>query len=241
MTVCHPELWAAVPVKSFGRAKQRLIGLLSGEERQALARAMLDDVVSALACAASLAGVAVITADAEAAGMARAAGASIILDADERGETAAVTRAGRRFEGMGIRAMLVIPADVPLITPADVDALVSAHRCASSPSLTLVPAGGDGGTNALVCSPPCVIPFAFGEDSFRRHRDAARARGIEPMMARIESIGCDIDRPGDLVSFLERPSATRTYRYLAAIDASRRLQLACEKAADRLHTEPSVY
>ena len=239
MKVLDGGLWALVPVKSFGRAKQRLVGLLSSEERQALARAMLEDVLSALVRAPSLAGVAVATSHVDAADMARAAGAAVIADPDEAGESAAVTRAARNFENMGHQGMLVIPADVPLITSADVEAVIAAHRAA--PALTLVPASADRGTNALVCSPPCVIPFAFGEESFDRHREAAWARGIEPVIVNVEGIGCDIDRPGDLASFLRRPSATRTYRYLAGINASRRLQVTCEKAGDMLCTEQSLH
>lgn len=227
-------LCAVVPVKSFDRAKQRLGGLLSCEEREALAHAMLKDVLSALADAPSLAGMTVITGDAQANAMARAAGARIIADADDAGETAAVTLAARHLADMGHESILVIPADVPLITPADIEALIAAHRPA--PSLTLVPATGDGGTNALVCSPPQLIPFAFGEGSFRKHGDGARARGIDPVILHLDRLGCDIDRPDDVASFLLRPSATHTYRYLSAIKVPERLRFAREKPGDILRT-----
>ncbi|HJQ63187.1 MAG TPA: 2-phospho-L-lactate guanylyltransferase, partial [Burkholderiales bacterium] len=224
-----------VPVKSFARAKQRLGGLLSCEEREALAHAMLKDVLSALADAPSLAEIAVITGDAEANAMARAAGARVIADTDDAGETAAVTLAAQRLSVTGHQGIVIVPTDVPLITSADIEALAAAHRPA--PSLTLVPATGDGGTNALVCSPPQLIPFAFGEDSFRKHGDAARARGIDPVILHLERLGCDIDRPEDVASFLLRASATHTYRYLSAIKVPERLRFAREKAGDILRAE----
>jgi 2-phospho-L-lactate guanylyltransferase len=228
-------LWAVVPVKLFGRTKRRLIPLLSSQERQALARAMLEDVLSALARAPSLAGVAVITGDADAAAMAHAAGALVIADTDNAGTTAAVTIAAQHLEGMGHEGMLVVPADVPLMTPADVETLVAAHRVA--PSITLVPASVDGGTNALACSPLRAVPFAFGEDSFCRHRDAARARDIEPVIVNLERMGHDIDRPDDVTSFLLHPSPTHTYRYLMEINVSERLHCAQRNVRDVLRAE----
>jgi 2-phospho-L-lactate guanylyltransferase len=77
-----------------------------------------------------------------------------------------------------------------------------------------------------------VVPFAFGEDSFRRHREAARARGIEPVILNLERIGHDLDRPDDVMSFLLHPSPTHTYRYLTGIRVSERLQCAHQNLCD---------
>lgn len=213
---------AVVPVKMFGLAKERLGSILSRDQRGALTRAMLEDVLLALTRAPSLDGIAVVTGDAAAAAIARAAGALVIADAENAGTTAAVTAAARHLERSGRRGMLVIPADVPWITSEDVESILAAHRPA--PAVTLVPASNDGGTNALACSPLGAIAFSFGEDSFRRHCEAARTRGIEPGILEIERIGHDIDRPGDLASFLRRPSLTQTHALLARIRFSERLQ-----------------
>jgi 2-phospho-L-lactate guanylyltransferase len=221
MSASH-GLWAVVPVKLFARTKQRLMPQLASDEREALARAMLADVLSALAGTQSLAGILVITGDAHAAAMARAAAALILADTENAGTTAAVTLAAAHLAAAGRDGMLVIPADVPLITPADVELIVAAHSAA--PSVTLVPASIDGGTNALACSPPDAVPVCFGNDSLRRHREAARARGIEPQILPLEHLGNDIDRPGDLVTFLLRPSPTRSYAYLTTIGIAERLR-----------------
>jgi hypothetical protein len=57
------DLWAVVPVKERDRAKERLAPLLPPEMRQALALAMLEDVLAALTSAAGLAGLLVVTVD----------------------------------------------------------------------------------------------------------------------------------------------------------------------------------
>lgn len=217
-------LWAVVPVKLFARTKRRLAPHLASHERAALARAMLADVLSALAGTHSLAGIMVITGDADAAAMAHAAGAFVLADAGDAGTAAAVTLAAAHLAAAGRDGMLVIPADVPLITPTDVGMIVAAQRAA--PSVTLVPASVDGGTNALACSPPGAVPICFGDDSLRRHREAARACGIEPQILLLEHLGHDIDRPDDLAIFLLRPSPTQSYAYLTTSGIAERLRRA---------------
>jgi 2-phospho-L-lactate guanylyltransferase len=223
-------LWAVVPVKLFARTKRRLMPLLARHERGALARAMLADVLFALVRTHSLAGIMVITGDADAAAMAHAAGAFVLADAGNAGTTAAVTMAARHLAGVGRDGMLVIPADVPLITPADVEMIVVAHRAA--PSVTLVPASIDGGTNALACSPPGAVQVCFGDNSLRQHREAAWARGIEPQILKLEHLGHDIDRPVDLATFLLRPSPTRSYAYLTTNGIAERLRRAHRNRRD---------
>jgi 2-phospho-L-lactate guanylyltransferase len=213
MTKPRSGLWAVVPVKLFAESKQRLATLLDRDQRIALVRAMLEDVLAGLTQSPALAGVLVITGDGEAAAIARAMGALVIADDENAGTSAAATRAARHLAASGSPGMLVVPADVPLITPADVDTIVAVHR--NAPAVTLVPASMDGGTNALACSPPDALPLCFGEESYTRHRDAALAHGIEPQTVRLPRIGRDIDRPEDVADFLLHPSPTRTYACLS--------------------------
>lgn len=215
------KLRAIVPVGPFAQAKRRLAPCLAPRERSAFARAMLEDVLTALQRAPSLAGIVVVTGDAEAASLAHAAGASVLADSENAGINAAVESAARHLVREGRYGMLVIPADVPLITAEDIESIAAAHRAA--PSVTLVRAGIDGGTNALACSPPDAMAFRFGEDSFRRHQEAARTCGIEPQVLQLVRIERDIDRPEDLAAFLVRPSATRSHACLSMNGIAERL------------------
>ncbi|MNT18973.1 2-phospho-L-lactate guanylyltransferase [compost metagenome] len=90
--------------------------------------------------------------------------------------------------------------------------------------MTLVAASDDGGTNTLVCSPPLVIPLAFGTDSFRRHRQAALRADIEPRVLTLPRIALDIDRPADLHAILAQPNRTRTQSCLHASGVAERLR-----------------
>ena len=93
------DLWAVVPVKERDRAKERLAPLLPPEMRQALALAMLDDVLAALAAASGLAGVIVVTVDREARRLALGYGARILEDGARDGHTGAVAAAARAARG----------------------------------------------------------------------------------------------------------------------------------------------
>ena len=215
-------LWAVVPVKRRADAKRRLMPLLASDERAALAHAILQDVLSAVTRARALAGIVMITGEPSAAALAKAAGIRVIEDLEDAGMVPTLTKAGRQLAQEGRDGMLIIPADVPLITAADIETLASTHRAA--PSVTLVPACGDGGTNALCCSPPAVVRLYFAEgDSFRKHQDEARASGIAPQILRLERIEQDIDRPADVAAFMQHPSATRSYAYLSDIGIAQRL------------------
>jgi hypothetical protein len=105
---------------------------------------------------------------------------------------------------------------------------LAAHRVA--PAFTIVPAHDDLGSNTIVCSPPDVVPLRFGEDSFYPHLDAARDRGIDPLIIRLPGIGIDIDHPIDLVTFLRLspPVPTRTLAFLEQSGIAGRLLTANE-------------
>lgn len=216
------RLWAVVPVKPFARAKRRLMPVLSLDERRSLASAMFADVLSALRNVPCLAGVIVVTRDPDAAALAHVAGAIVITEKRSAGQSAAVTQAARRLTESGASGMLAIPADVPRITMADIEAIGLAHG--GGPSLTLVPATKDAGTNAFACSPPLAVPCHFGRDSLRKHREAARAEGIDAKLVRLERVGHDIDRPDDLAEFALRASPTRTHAYLIASGIAERMK-----------------
>jgi 2-phospho-L-lactate guanylyltransferase len=204
------DIWAAVPVKEFAGAKQRLASLLTPEQRQALAAAMLEDVLAALA-AAPLAGIMVNTVDPIAGELARHYGARVVTEAARDGHTGAAMAMARILGGEGREGMLTLPGDIPRVTPAEIATLVDARRPA--PSITIVPAHDERGSNALLCSPPTVMQLRFGDDSFLPHLASARALGIEPTIVRLPGIGLDIDQPQDLQAFRRAtpPMATRTW------------------------------
>ena len=208
------QVWAAVPVKEFTGAKQRLAAMLSPEQREALAATMLEDVLAALAGARRLGGILVNTVEPRAATLAERYGARVLTDGARDGHTGAVNGMARALAVEG-HAMLTLPGDIPRVTSTEVDAVVGS--CLSAPSFTIVPAHDELGSNAVLCAPPGAVPLRFGDDSYFPHLAAARRSGIEPTIVRLPGIAMDIDHPADLRMFLRAPRMpTRTLALLEA-------------------------
>jgi 2-phospho-L-lactate guanylyltransferase len=203
---------AAIPVKDTVNAKQRLIRALDPGQRQALARAMLVDVLGAIA-AAGLDRVWVVTREPEVATLARSLGAEPLPEAENRGHTAAVARAQDEAVRVGAHAFVTIPGDVPCVTAAEIRALVSA--LGAPPAVVLAPSRSGLGTNGAVLAPPMAMPLRFGEPSFEDHLTAARARGIEPHVVHLPGLGLDVDAPDDLAPLLTAGAGTRSGRLVA--------------------------
>lgn len=215
------SLWVVVPVKDLQHAKQRLAGVLDAAERRGLFAAMLEDVLAALAASERLAGTLVVTRDTQAQDLAAGYGARVLVEPANRGHTAASTLGAATLATEDAAGMLQLPADLPLLTTADVDALLLAH--ATAPSVTLAPSRDRLGSNAVACSPPDLLPLRFGDDSFYPHLERARGLGVEPTIVERPGLALDVDTPADLAAFLATPSATRAYAYLAQSGIAGRL------------------
>ncbi|HEV2176971.1 MAG TPA: 2-phospho-L-lactate guanylyltransferase [Terriglobia bacterium] len=209
-----------IPVKSFRGAKQRLSSVLDAQERAALARAMFEDVLVALAGWILRPPIAVVTADAEARRIACQFGCGIIEDSARAGETEAIASATRWCEARKVWRTLVIPADIPLLAAGEVESIFQAAdvlgrsaRRATGYSV-LSPAADGRGTNAALRSPPGLFPLRFGNDSFEPHLRAARATGLPSCLLRFPGIGLDIDRPADLAALLAAENRTRSQELL---------------------------
>jgi 2-phospho-L-lactate guanylyltransferase len=210
-----PDIWAALPVKEFANAKQRLSALLTQPQRESLAETMLEDVLATLA-SADLAGIIVNTIDPIATALAHRYGARVITDDAGSGHTGAVTAIARTLTQEGRAGMLALPGDIPRVTAAEINALIAAHRPA--PSFTIAPAHDEQGSNGVLCLPPEAIPLRFGDNSYFPHLDTARRHGIEPTIVPLSGFALDIDHPEDLRAFLRATPAMPT-RTLAVLQS----------------------
>ena len=166
---------AIVPVRAGGVGKSRLAGVLSPQRRERLIETMLGEVLAALRGARGIDAIVVVSPDLEQA----PAGTTLLRDGGE-GLNAAVSLAlaalGSRFT-----AALVVAADVPRVTAAEIETLLQACRDAD-PTAYLQDKGTDPGARlrALVelatdsrarrLSPPCPAPDI--EDPYRRGDEA---------------------------------------------------------------------
>lgn len=175
--------------------------MLEAGERLALQREMLGAVLSACLRARSLDEVLVVTGDPTVAALAAAAGARVVPDhAPPQGMNPAVSIGCAAAAAAGATGALVLTADLPLLTPDDVDRLVAGAPAA--PAAVLAPSRDGTGTNAmLLCGPECLAP-ELGPGSLARHEAQARRRGVAVAHHHSAAIGLDIDMPDDLATLV---------------------------------------
>lgn len=186
-------MWALLPVKRLATGKSRLAAVLSNAYRTELMCRMLEDVLNALQRARCVERIIVLSNERGIDKILRAAGVERRPEAEEgdlnRSLTAAVaglpTSTGR---------VLILPADIPAVRAADIEALSQAHGA----GIVLCPAAVDGGTNALLSSWPLVISLQFGTASLARHLADARSKGLAAELAWRHRLARDMDRPCDL-------------------------------------------
>jgi 2-phospho-L-lactate/phosphoenolpyruvate guanylyltransferase len=182
---------ALVPVRSPGSGKTRLSTGLDVDERAALAGAMLADVVAVLTGTPAVDDVVVVAAGAPAAAVAAALGVDAILDPPgAHGIDRALAAASARLPAAA--ATLVVAADLPRLTTADVTTLLS-----TSAPVAVAPTA-DGGTGGLLRRPAEVIATAYGPGSAQAHVDAARRAGIDAPVLDLPGFRDDIDTWDDL-------------------------------------------
>ena len=211
-----------VPVKNLALAKQRLAPLLAAAERRALATAMLEDVLMALAASSAQPRVAIVTGDGEAIGLARQFLFEVIEDRENLGESEAIAMATRVSEERGEREVLVLPADIPLVTPAEIEQILS---LAPPRGTVIVPCWEERGSNAVLRRPASLFPLKFGNDSFHPHLRAAEVAG-PCVVLRLPGIGLDVDRPGHLARLLSAPGNTKAQQLARTWNISERLAAA---------------
>jgi 2-phospho-L-lactate guanylyltransferase len=170
--------------------------VLGADERVALSRDMLNRVLAALSQVAEIDRTLLVSRDSGAMALARQHGARTLSERPPIDLNQALHQATRVALGSGASAVVVVPADLPLVTAEDLGALV---RMGGSPPVVIVAPDRHGvGTNALLVSPPGLIEYAFGASSLERHRAAALAAGARVFVCSRPGLALDLDLPEDL-------------------------------------------
>ena len=189
-------LWAIVPVKPLRRGKSRLAGILSEDERTELNRTLLQHTLMTLSELKELEHVLVVSRDPQALTIARNYGARTVHEDGHSELNTALKRATVIARVYATRGVLVLPADLPLITSQDIHALI--ERAIDPPVVVIAPDRHEKGTNALLISPAGLIEYDFGENSFQRHCELVKKAGARLEVVNLPSLGLDLDVPEDL-------------------------------------------
>jgi 2-phospho-L-lactate guanylyltransferase len=182
--------WALVPIKARAQCKTRLAGVLDPRARIALVRAMLRQTLDTLGSVAAIEGIAVL-------GPERDGVPEQVLQLPDAGAglNAALAAALPELARRGASMVLVLPADLPLLTADDVRAMIDAGRRSA---YAIAPDRHERGTNALCLSLPMApLRFQFGPDSHALHCADAAAQGFAPATLRLPGLSFDLDDAED--------------------------------------------
>ena len=173
---------ALIPFKPAG-PKSQLSGILSPEEREAFARAMLEDVIAA----------------------AKDANCSPVIVATELydSEDIQVTIADKDLSGalnevlsQAVGSVLILMADLPLATGPAIQRVVTTKS-----NIAIVPGRG-GGTNAIFVAEPAKFHVDYYGMSFSKHLRIAQEAGLSCEVIDSFLLHTDIDEEEDLVELL---------------------------------------
>lgn len=182
---------AVIPVKRLEDAKSRLAPHLSSEERAQLVTTLLRRTVTLLKTVDTIERIGVATEERE------------LVDSldlvdwlpDVGGLNPSLAHSAEWATHVGAQSMLVLPCDLPLLQWSDIHALLGTRP--ASPGVSIAPTQ-DGGTGAILLSPPTVLEPAFGPNSFRRHIEQARAKGASVRTVVRRGFSRDLDTTDDL-------------------------------------------
>ena len=185
--------WIVAPIKAPEACKTRLRAPLTDAARSELVERMLRHVVEVAQATPGGAEVRLL-------GPSRhGLPAAIPLLADPGGGlNAALGAALDAAAEARVDRLVIVAADLPQVTRADLRALVEVE----GPALAVAPDRAGAGTNALSLPLPQARGFRFqyGPESFARHSAEAARLGLPLQVIRSATLGLDIDQPEDLAA-----------------------------------------
>lgn len=189
-------IWAIVPVKPLRRGKSRLANMLTEEERACLNRSLLKHTLRVLRQVDEIANTLVVSRDPAALALAREIGVRTVLEHGAPQFNLALKRATVAAQMQYAHAVLILPADLPLVTPDDIRQVIRAGQ--QPPVVVIAPDRREDGTNALFVNPAGLLEYAYGPQSSRLHAERALQAGARVEFIRSPSLGLDLDLPEDL-------------------------------------------
>lgn len=221
------DVWAIIPVKSLLESKGRLAHLLSPGSRAQLVGNLLNHVLAIVKETTRITQVLVVSGDPEVWQIAEAHDALVVEERLPHGLNSAVSYAYDLAAEGGADAVLILPADLPFITSADINLVIDTALGEGNsngtgvstikefaPSLAPVvdpeqpvmaicsDRRGDG-TNALLLQPSLEFDFHYGPNSLQRHIHEALDRDYLVRLLSPPGLQFDLDTEEDWQMFQE--------------------------------------
>jgi len=190
------SVWAIVPVKPLRRGKSRLAALLTDDQRSRLNRYLLEHVLTVLNQVHEIEDTLVVSRDPSALALTRELGGRTVMEDGNPQFNTALKRATAVAQVHGAHSVLILPADLPLITPDDIRSILEHGQ--EPPVVVIVPDRRQDGTNGLLVNPAGLIEYGYGPGSNHTHEERAAKAGARVEVLQSATIGLDLDLPEDL-------------------------------------------
>ncbi|HMN15477.1 MAG TPA: 2-phospho-L-lactate guanylyltransferase [Bellilinea sp.] len=189
-------IWAIVPVKSINKGKNPLSEILSDEERATMNITMLGNTLSILRSLPEIEQTMVISADNAVLSMARDYGAKTLQEDGQSNIGVAMTKATMVAKMYNATGLLVLSADIPLLTKKDMQLMLTLGK--NPPILVMAPDLQGSGTNAICLNPTDLMKISVGKDSYKKNLEEAAKFNIRVATCQLTSLGLDLDNPDDM-------------------------------------------
>lgn len=204
---------AIVPVKNFERAKSRLASLLTVKERIKLSELFLDNTLNTLTKTPVISQAVIVSSDKRAEEIVKKYDAIFLGEKKDQGVNAAVALADTYISEYAVGASIVIPQDLPLLLPEDIECICTAaqkhERC-----VVICPSSRFDGSNALLRRPPLLMKTHYDNDSYNIHIKNAKASNASIKIIHIKRIMIDIDTIEDIVKLNEFSYTNKVVTFL---------------------------
>ena len=195
------KIFAIVPVKSFENAKSRFGSLLSTHERIRLSGMLLERTICTLKKVSSIQEILLVSTDSRIREVARKYGVTFLEEFKEAGVNSAVRLADEFCISARADASLVLPIDLPLIFPEDIDIM-----CKTVPDndncVILCPSYKFDGSNVLLRKPCNIIRPSYDENSYPKHVLAGIKNNVNTRVLYLIRLMIDIDTVNDIEKML---------------------------------------
>ena len=188
--------WAIVPVKNLDDSKSRLSDVLSVDARRELICNLLTRTLMMLNGSEFIENTIVISNDESVLQLAEQQGVCTVQEDSPSDLNSALQQATLVTMTYGAQGLLVLPADLPLLTREDVEKIIATEY--SDRLVRIVPDQHGVGTNALFIRPPGMLRYKFGKDSLSNHKEEAKRVRAELHVYRLSNVEFDIDDPDDI-------------------------------------------
>ena len=188
-----------IPVKSFSKSKSRLN--ISSSNVEDLCKLMLKEILHVISETKLIDDTILVSKDESAFNIGRKFNCIEIVDEDESGVNDAVSLADQFLIEHGYDCSVILPQDIPLIFPQDLDTLFAYYQTKKCAIIT--PSRHFDGTNALLRMSNPSIKTRYDEGSYKYQFEPLKNAQINYSIALIQRIMIDLDNIIDVKHMLK--------------------------------------